>query len=510
MLLESSPAADAVLAQAPERLVLRFNEPVRPVLIQLLARDGANIDLAPPEPVDAELRMAPAATLPDGGYVLSYRVTSADGHPVAGSLVFTVGAPDAGVQQASTGAHDRLWSAADVATRALYYGCLLLAAGLALFIAVLPVPESLQAALRAALGWLAAAGLVAGVLRLGATAGALYGGPPDLLLTTPPWHAVLGSPVARSVLVAVLGLGLLGVAAHRGSAWPRAGLLVGAGIVAGSFALAGHAATAGPFWVTLPAITLHTLCAAYWVGAFGPLLVALSRLPRIEAFPLLAAFSRGAVVAVTGLVLAGVALATLQLRAPSALIDTDYGRLLLAKLALVGLMLGLGAFNRSVLTPKRAQHPESVSWLRRTIGTDLALAAGVVALTAGLGTVPPPRALAEQEAALGRDAESYRVVVAERGYQLEMVATPASPGENRIDLHLTDARGAAVHAVGAELSLALPELGIEAIRIAAAPVEHGRFEAHATLPLAGQWQVRADLLIDDFTKLPFQARIAIE
>jgi hypothetical protein len=29
------------------------------------------------------------------------------------------------------------------------------------------------------------------------------------------------------------------------------------------------------------------------------------------------------------------------------------------------------------------------------------------------------------------------------------------------------------------------------------------------LPLAGEWQVRADLLVDDFTKLPFQAKIVI-
>ena len=81
------------------------------------------------------------------------------------------------------------------------------------------------------------------------------------------------------------------------------------------------------------------------------MLLALRRLPRAQAHALLAGFSRRAIWAVAGLLLAGVVLSALQLRTPSALIATDYGRLLLAKLALVALLLGLGALNRLVLTP---------------------------------------------------------------------------------------------------------------------------------------------------------------
>jgi methionine-rich copper-binding protein CopC len=39
VLLESSPAESAVLAEAPERVVLRFNEPVRPAGPQTAARE---------------------------------------------------------------------------------------------------------------------------------------------------------------------------------------------------------------------------------------------------------------------------------------------------------------------------------------------------------------------------------------------------------------------------------------------------------------------------------------
>ena len=49
VLLESSPAANAVLAQAPEQIALRFTEPVRPTAVRLLrAADGASVELGAP------------------------------------------------------------------------------------------------------------------------------------------------------------------------------------------------------------------------------------------------------------------------------------------------------------------------------------------------------------------------------------------------------------------------------------------------------------------------------
>ena len=515
VLLESSPTADAVLTEAPQQIVLRFNEPIRPAVIRLLAADGAaSISLGPPRAVDTELRIAPPADLPDGSYVLSYRVTSADGHPVVGSFVFAIGAPSipASPALAAADGSEDLWSAAGLAARTLWYGSLLLAAGLALFLGLLRVPADLQPSLRYALSWHAVLGLAACLAMLGATGGALHGGPAGALLTSESWRVALASPVARSILVAALGLGVLVAAGRQAFRRTRPVLLAGAGLVAVSFALSGHAATAGPAWITVPALTLHALSAAWWVGAFAPLLLALRRLPRHEAHALLAAFSTRAVVAVACLLLAGVTLSALQLRTPSALITTDYGRLLLLKLALVALLLGLGAINRLVLTPALERGAAAVPRLQRTIGADLALAAGVVVVTAGLGTVPPPRALAEQAAAhahASHELPDYAVHAAARGHNLVLVATPAAVGENRIDLYLTDGQGQPVEAKAAETFWALPEMGIEALRVEAAAIEPGYFQGRANLPLAGEWHVRADLLVDDFTKLPFQARIVV-
>jgi copper transport protein len=513
VLLESSPAANAVLDDAPEQVVLRFNEPIRPAVVRLLqAADETSVELQTVEVTDTELRVPLRSGLPDGSYVLSYRVTSADGHAVVGSFVFAIGAPGTSAPLDAAGDSEKFWAAAGVVARAVWYGSLLLAAGLALFLGVLPVPTDLRPPLRQALAWLAVLGLAACLAMLGATGGTLYGGRPDALLHAEPWRIALGSPVAVSVAAAVPGLAVLAVAARRASRHERLALLVGALLVAASFALSGHAATSGPAWITRPALMLHALGAAYWMGGFAPLLVALRRLPRENTLVLLRAFSAGAVVAVACLLLAGVVLAALQVRTPGALVTTDYGRLLLLKLALVVLLLVLGALNRLVLTPALERRAQAIAGLRRTIGADLALAAGVVALTAGLGSVPPPRALAEQAAAHAHASHAPRDYTARataQGYQLTLVATPAGIGENRIDLYLTDGHGHPVGAKAAEMSFALPELGVEALRAGTAALEPGHFRGRVELPLAGDWQVQADLLIDDFTKLPFQARIVV-
>ena len=503
-----------MLAEAPERVELRFNEPIRPAVLRLLrASDEASVKLGSPEVTDTELRVPLPSGLSDGSYVLSYRVTSADGHPVVGSFVFAIGTPSAPASPAlaAAGSED-FWRTAGVAARALWYGSLLLAAGLALFLGLLPVPSDLQPPLRRGLAWLAALGLAACLAILGATGGALHGGMPRTLLSFEPWRIALASPVAVSVAVAAPGLGILALAAVRAGGRERLTLLAGALLVAASFASSGHATTAGPGWITRPALMLHALCAAYWVGAFAPLFFALRRLPRDRALLLIRAFSAGAVVAVGCLLLAGLTLAALQVRTPAALIATDYGRLLLLKLALVGLLICLGVINRLVLTPALQRRAGAAFHLRQTIAADLALAAGVVVLTAGLGSVPPPRALAEQAAAhahAGHGSLDYAVQVTSRDHNLVVVISPARIGGNRVDLYLMSKEGQPVDAKAAELSFALPERGIEALRVDAAAIEPGHFQGRVNLPLAGAWQVRAEFLVDDFTKQPFRASIVV-
>jgi methionine-rich copper-binding protein CopC len=82
-LLETYPAEEAVLAESPQQVQLRFNEPIEAEFSPLKVRISPNdatllvIDLAEP--------------LSKGSYTVEWRVTSADGHPVNGTYRFAVG-----------------------------------------------------------------------------------------------------------------------------------------------------------------------------------------------------------------------------------------------------------------------------------------------------------------------------------------------------------------------------------------------------------------------------------
>ena len=99
-LLERYPAENASLPSAPDEVRLRFDEAVSPISVRVL--DASGRPVAGPEDVsetDKTVRIRLSKGLPAGSYVVTYRVISADSHPVGGSYVFAIGpaAPDAGL-----------------------------------------------------------------------------------------------------------------------------------------------------------------------------------------------------------------------------------------------------------------------------------------------------------------------------------------------------------------------------------------------------------------------------
>ncbi|MEV4052283.1 copper resistance CopC family protein [Amycolatopsis sp. NPDC049688] len=100
VLVASSPAAGASVATGPAEAVLEFDEPVENRFTELavLGPDGtSHWEAGAASVVDARVS-APLRPLgPAGAYTIRYRVTSADGHPVSGTVPFrlTVAGPGA-------------------------------------------------------------------------------------------------------------------------------------------------------------------------------------------------------------------------------------------------------------------------------------------------------------------------------------------------------------------------------------------------------------------------------
>jgi len=171
-----------------------------------------------------------------------------------------------------------------------------------------------------------------------------------------------------------------------------------------ALAWTGHAgSTAGAMGILhLTADTLHLLAAAIWIGGLVSLvlLLSVSRNDRTDAG---ASFARDAtqrfsimgvaivvVVLATGIINAWILVGSLQ-----ALIVTDYGRLLMLKVALFGVMLLIAAVNRFWLTPRLALPSGSepqfkvLRRLARNSMIEIVLASMIFAIVGMLGTLHP-------------------------------------------------------------------------------------------------------------------------
>jgi copper resistance protein D len=182
-----------------------------------------------------------------------------------------------------------------------------------------------------------------------------------------------------------------------------AAIMVSAGLI-GTLAWAGHGAagsdTEGA--VHLAADILHLIAAAAWGGALVPLALLLHA-TRCDPGEASAAIARTAVLRFSplGILSVGTLVATgavntwLLAGSVPALLDTDYGRLLLVKVALFLVMLSFGAINRLWLTPHlvHAGSPSAVADALRQIERnsliETGLAAIIIAIVALLGTLPP-------------------------------------------------------------------------------------------------------------------------
>ena len=176
-----------------------------------------------------------------------------------------------------------------------------------------------------------------------------------------------------------------------------------------SLAFSGHSdaivANAGP----LPVLgdIGHLVAAAFWPGGLVPLLLFLlgqdragDRGTRIIVAEVVRRFSGLSLVVVGLLVATGLLNTYFIVGSLGALFTTDYGRLLLLKIALFILMLGLGAWNLFVLKPRlsRAAMVETKTegaalttrTLIRSVAGEALLAACVFLVVGFLGATPPP------------------------------------------------------------------------------------------------------------------------
>jgi putative copper resistance protein D len=186
---------------------------------------------------------------------------------------------------------------------------------------------------------------------------------------------------ARLVLTLLLGALML---------WPglRALQAVAAALLIASLAFIGHAgATPGLAGrVHLISDMLHLLAAGAWLGGLPAFVMVLGR--PDGAIDATRRYSRLGLVSVGALLASGAVNSWALLAGPRDLLTTDYGLLILLKIALSTAMVAVAAVNRYRLAP-RLPAPAALSALQRNGLAEIGLGLCVIGVAAALGTLQP-------------------------------------------------------------------------------------------------------------------------
>jgi copper transport protein len=541
VLLSTQPADGATLEDPPSEVTLEFNEPVTAPdgAIRVFDHRGQRVDLADarvpgdaPNTIVASLSEGAA----EGTYVVAWRAVSADGHPVRGAFLFSVGEEtplsDDFLAQIITEGGERAVAVAAAVARGLTYAAVLLAAGaLAFLLTVLPAGSPTRPRLTSAAVWAAAAGIgltalgipLQTALETGAGAGILLR--PDLVTAT------AASNVGLSAALRAAGLAVV-IIAVRNAASRWGSIVAGTGATAAlaSFLLVGHQVTTEPRWLVVTADTVHLGGGAVWFG--GLVLLALY-LRRPDGDPVTAAdvvsrFSALAVIAVLAVAGGGLALAWAEVRAVRAL-TTPYGLTLLAKSAVVVAVLAVGAYNNRRLVPAVRQHasasregrvptggsadaPDTApssgpdlaapAWrrLRRTVRLEAAGLVAALVVTGALVYLQPAR----EAAGVAGPFVTYADLGDE--HELNLVVDPNRAGYNEIHIYVTErATFRPLHPLGGaelRLSFSLPAEDVGPL------VREPHFAGpghwlHAGTELAfpGAWEIEVIVRVDDFREV---------
>lgn len=87
----TNPGPGATLKALPKQVILGFSEDVRtPAFVEVDSPDGANVAQGAVSIVDNKVTQTLGRPAGAGKYSVSYRITSADGHPISGTVSFRV------------------------------------------------------------------------------------------------------------------------------------------------------------------------------------------------------------------------------------------------------------------------------------------------------------------------------------------------------------------------------------------------------------------------------------
>ena len=556
-LTATEPVGGTAVATSPERVVLRFSEAVQIPLgsIRVFASpSGKQVETASAGRVDGN-SSAVGVKLPKldkGGYIVTWRVTSADSHPIHGAFTFTVGSAKEGTTDAalvekllSSGGGDTTVGAIYAVIRFVAFAALVLLVGGLAFVTLLwPAGAALARPRRILWGALVAA-LVTTAIGIPVQAVYAAGLPLSKMLSSTVRSGMLDDRfgqvwAARLALLGLMALVLVALTRRADTASRPTPLLAAGGVLGVGLlvtpGLAGHAATEDLVPLAMTADVIHLVSVSLWLG--GLALLTLAVLPRRvpgELAEVIPRFSRMAFGAVVAILVTGSFQGWRQVRSTTALTETTYGRLLIIKVLLFGLLVALAGLSRRLVQARyrvpaprlsfgpgasafggsrrldRGDTPrppgadpdeETVAGLRRTVGAETLIAVVVLAVTALLVNAQPARsALAKP---FSSEMRSDLVLV-------DVTVDPAKAGPAALHFYTLSPTGGQQEVQDLTATLTLPSQDVGPLAIPVQRAGPGHFSAYNfNIPLRGSWKLEVKALLSEIDEATVSTTIPVK
>jgi copper transport protein len=519
-LAESDPTANSVLDSPPERIVIRFTEPLEPALseIRVLDSHGQQVDLGNSalDPGDPTVMSVSVGMLGNGSYTVAWRnVSTVDGHSVRGAYLFSVGAPLAASASAQI-EPPLLQSPVEPFIRWLVLLSGLALVGVLAFRLLVSTPALSEmesegvVEFRSALSrntmmiaWTAVAVFLSiSALRLVIQASVVYDTSPLDALAGPAWSLVFeidwGRLWALRMVFAVATGAILFAMRGRVRSTPLTLLAItlGAGALL-TISRSSHAAALLEIGnISLLNDFIHMMAVAVWVGGLFSLALDVPTAIRVLSdsdrrhvlSALIPRFSVIAGLSVAVLALTGIYSAWTQVTVPEAL-DTPYGRTLIAKIVLVGALLLIAALNLVWVRPRLSGDGRAAYWLRRLIVAEVIVAALVLLSVGFLTSLEPARQAAARMGIGAEDGLTFTGTT--EGTEMTLEVIPGQVGPNTLKVSLRDGFGSPItNATDVRVRLSYLDADLGETAVSAVPTGDGEFTlTDQVIGIAGAWEV---------------------
>jgi copper transport protein len=491
----STPSANSVIDSSPPQIVLDFNEGIQASLsdVRLYDEKGAPIKLSSPSRgKDDSIVDIAVPPLQQGLYAVIWRIISADGHPVDGAFSFQIGTASKvngidliqQVRDASKSKPGVSWLYALFRFLSLTGALVVLGGGMWSLQGRPRLGENVGVRRLVHRSWVA---LLIGSLGAFAMFGAqAVNGSVTSGLEPSTWSTIIGTQTGNMLLARLLLTLVIGVLVFRRvntMLWVASSGLCAGGLLI-TFSGSGHpnALTPRAFWILVD--VTHLAAIAAWLGGLLVLWKAGREwMAEPEAVRPARQFSLVSTIAVPVIIGTGLLQTWKLAKGFSDVAATDWGRLLLAKVLLVVVILAVAAVSRWLLIR------EGVASMRRTVISEAVIGIIVVGLAAGMVAQPPRPSIPHRDFAANLSTPA--------GLIANVTVGPGQVGSNDIHIIITSPGGSLTPVVGVTARVSLPKGGIPNSPITLKAEGPNHYSGKVTFPKSGVWTVELLVQVTD-------------